>query len=284
VTNPEALQNELEHIVAALAPSELLQATQMLEKDPVKNRGPLLQAYESEARAQISVGSNAKAEATVQKALAMHDQQRLPTFNYLLTQAQFGLLEGPGSAGEKGPQYRQLIERLDPIVKADPTGQQYGPLMLELEICSDYLGDRECLLRATGYLEKAKVTELPPGIELDLIEIQVLDKGYGAAVERLDSVLKNKTLEPRLRTVACFYQVWTALAQDNAGRAEHWFRDWQETLNAMRRLGTVGWTFGGASRALESAGSPFSDAGREMLVAMMNAMQDEKAPAVTFRH
>ncbi len=98
-------------------------------------------------------------------------------------------------------------------------------------------------------------------------------------------MLLIKDLEPRLRTVACFYQVWVALAESNSSRAEQAFRDWQEALKTLRKSGTpVGWIFGAAARALQNEAEPFTASSRNLLTAMMHATEDDKAPVPASFH
>jgi tetratricopeptide (TPR) repeat protein len=285
VASPESLELELEHIVAVLLPNELPEAIARLERSPSAktDQAALVLAYQSKASAQINEERYAEAQETLRKALPLADPRSLPTLNYLVILAQYLTSQSQNTGGDKTAEYRAFSERLDPILKEDPVASSYGPLALQLLLCVDYIEDHTCVRRTIEYLDKSKAAALPSSIELDLAEIQVLDKDRNAALERLDRVLKVKDLEPRLRMVASFYRVWLALAEGKPNQAEQWFRDWQEALKRMRKSGSVAeWTFGAATRALQNANESFSAGNRSLLFAMMQAMEDDKAQIPTF--
>ena len=283
VASSSALHDEMEHIIETLRPDELPVAIERLEADSTKNVRALLKAYEKEANACIAAGNSSAAETVAEKALAMHDEPTRPIFEYLLTEAQFVPLEFASSSAETREQYRQFVNRLEPIVRADPSGQSFGPLSLQLQLCMDYLGDRDCVTRTISYLEK-QIAPLPPAIEMDIVEIQVLDQKYVAASMRLNKILKAKGLEPRLKTVASFYQVWTALVDGKVVTAEQWFKEWREALEVMRNTEPVNWTFGGANRTLAANKENFSAGSLELLKEMIAAMQDENLTPTGFHH
>jgi len=286
VTDSNALGQELEHVVDNLSASGLPDAIRQLEqsKNPRVSEPALARAYQNQANRLIAAQDYSTAEATARKGLLLKDAKYSPSLSYLLALAHF--LEAQSSSEspeQKKRAYRDSSDWLTDALKSDPAMFSYFPLELQMSICSDYLDDQECVQR-TMDLVKTDWAALPPELQMDFTEINVLRGKNDSARAILESVLKRRGLEVRLQAIGQFYAVWLDFAEGKASEAERSFEDWKDALERMRKAGTgANWTFGGACRVLNCTSPGSTPPHASLLVEMIHAMENDKAAIASFR-
>ena len=118
---------------------------------------------------------------------------------------------------------------------------------------------------------------------MDLAELDFLDSSLDSASARVAEALRQKELDPRLRTVGYFYEVWFNLSKGRNKAADKSFSNWQDSLKSLRKNGTdINWVFGAAGRYLNAQDAPLTNRNKELLLNMIKAMEDLRQPIPRF--
>jgi len=272
------LVRELKHEVEILNSPETDVAIARLEAEHKRpDLNPALElAYEKQAGFLLGQSQVAAAEKAVRKAQALNVPGTVDGLNYLLALVYFNSANLPGvSQPEKTRQLRDSSRLLKEILGHDPTAQSYGVMQTQLLVCSDYLGDKECVRQTMTLLERLNPDSIPTGLQLDIVELLVLDRGNDPAKATLNHLLPGKGLPYREKTVGYFYHFWIALAENQKQDAGQFFHEWEGSLEALRRSGeSIEWFFGGARRNLQNADPPAKPGDKDLLLKMIDAMED----------
>jgi tetratricopeptide (TPR) repeat protein len=278
-----ASQRELKHVVETLTDKEIPEGISRLEAfhDQPEKKSILIDAYQKQFDVLLRRGQYADAEKIVHEGLDLGVPDRADELNYSLALAHFwGAQVNSSTPDEQKAGYRFSGDILWPIVEKDPASLSFAPVQLLLLIC-DYLDDKDRERRTMALLNRisADSIAIPPGLQMDLVELEFLDGFPDSAGARLGRVLKEKELEPRLRTVGYFYAMWINLCAGHHNLASQSFSRWEDSLKGLRKNGTdINWIFEGTGRFLRSHDAPLSPRSKELLQNMIKAMEDPKQP------
>ena len=285
---PDALKKELTHVVENMTPAEVPVAIKQLKASPdqASVRPALEKAHEKQAEELLGMARYPETIKELEEALTLADEKSAPNVKYLLARAEFAQAQGNQNTPEqKTAGFRQASQRLKEILKENPAAFSFDAFALQSAICSDYLGDKQCTKENLQLLEKLDESTIPVAIQFDLAELEVLDRNYEAASNRLNGPMNDKTknLSLPLRTIGEFYRVWKSLAKSALGDPKKSFRNWQEALRKMRKAeAQVAWYFGGARRKLEETGQWLPERSKSKLLAMLDAMENDKLTIPSF--
>lgn len=283
------LQRELKHAVDSLTEADIPEAVARLEAlpDQPERRAILVDAYLKQFDVLSRHGQYWDAENIVRKALNAGVPERTAELNYSLALAHFlGTRDSSTSPEQKAAEFRFSSDLLWNILEKDPSAQSFNPFQLRLLICADYLDDRDCARNTIALLDRISPDSvpIPLGIQMDLTEFEFLNGSLDSAAARLNRALKETELDPPLKTVAYFYEVWISMSQGDNKRSGQAFSHWEDCLKGLRKNGTdINWVFGAAGRSLHAQEARITDRRRDLLTKMIRAMEDPNQPIPRFQ-
>jgi hypothetical protein len=170
----------------------------------------------------------------------------------------------------------ETVAKLRKILDDNPSDE--SALTGVAYVCNEFLFDFKCTLDSNQKRLKLAAAQAGPGLQLDLIEAQVLNGLLDQAAVGLKSLLLDKSTLSSQLTVALFYSYWTARVQGRQGReTDATFAQWSETLDRSWRFRTNEWSFYGAMHFLNSQTSLTEDI-RKTLADMIAKMQMPQFP------
>ena len=307
VTNPSRIVLELRELMLTLPPSELANAVNRIETANDPSLAPALAAGYIRTAALLAARQDFQGAAqTVEKAIAIKDSQQaeffLALYSYQWANApKDGAIPPP-------PSYKKIAELALPLVQkryreesdwllmqanheigADrdtkdvfdailaQKPKDLSALTQRMFLCNEYLKDLDCALETAMMAQQAS-TQGNQSLALDIAEIYVLKGKHDEALQRIQAIVADPDLEPRLRAVASFYLTWSLLALNRGEDARHAAARWKLDLTTVRN-GKVElrWVFNGAQSAL--ARQPQITATKKgFLTEMLTAMIDPGRP------
>jgi hypothetical protein len=167
------------------------------------------------------------------------------------------------------------VAKLRKILNDNPSDE--SSLASVAYVCNEFQFDFKCTLDSNEKRLKVAAAQAGPGLQLDLIESQVLNGLLDQAAVGLKSLLLDKGSLGSQLTVALFYSYWTARVQGRETDAT--FAQWKETLDTLWPVRTDEWSFDGAMHFLNGQTSLTDDI-RKTLADMIAKMRMPQFPPI----
>ncbi len=172
-------------------------------------------------------------------------------------------------------------EQFESVLRQSP--QDDSALNVLMLVCSQYLFDFGCAFSAAKQDAALQKPNGPNAAEayVNLAEAAML-VGDGEQTQNwLNIALQQPDAKPRDKSLAYLYHMWLAMRQGQTDQFLTDFQSWQTATEQFRQTHEdLNWVFIGAKKALHD--SNIGEKRKELLAAMMDALEDNQHPLPSF--